>query len=122
MSRVDKPCTEASECRSCRALILWCIWPNSGKRMPVDVGPVPDGDIVLTHKKQLNQLWAAKASHLDQEHLAGRHRFTSHFATCPNAAGHRTAKPQQSGHCRRLNEIKLPANSPVADLWNSRGN
>lgn len=81
--------TAPSNCRSCGAPMLWVVWPNSGKRMPVDFDPVPDGDVVLTLKKTEGVLWAAKAAALDAEALVGRRRFVSHFATCANADEHR---------------------------------
>lgn len=86
--------TEASECRSCSAKILWVRWPQSGKHMPVDA--VPDmrdakeggGDIVLTLKGgKFGELIAEKF--YAPKHGEKRNRYTSHFATCPNADAHR---------------------------------
>lgn len=94
MTRRDRPATEPSECRSCGALILWVQWP-SGKRMPVDVGPVQDGDIVLTWRRTENVLLAARASQLDEEHRAGRNKYVSHFSSCPQADQHRKSNPNQ---------------------------
>lgn len=91
--RDAKPCTEPGECRSCSAEILWVVWPKSGKRMPVDA--VPDmrpppkgGDLVLAlHGGEFGALHVEKYS--PQRHDSKRNRYTSHFATCPNAAEHR---------------------------------
>lgn len=83
-----KPCTEASECRSCKALILWVIWERSGKAMPIDVAPgtTQNHTVVVTHSLKQNKLWAVK---YDERQHQGRRRFISHFITCPQANQHR---------------------------------
>ena len=35
-----------SECRSCRAPIVWAV-TSDGKRMPLDAAPIPAGNVVL---------------------------------------------------------------------------
>lgn len=85
----DRLCTLPSTCRSCSATVYWVIWPDSGKRMPVDAQPVPDGNIILTHRVAVNQLWAAQAAKLDPELLKTRKRYVSHFSTCPDSKAHR---------------------------------
>lgn len=90
MSRTVRDCTEASECKSCHALILWVTWPRTGKAMPVDVGPgsTRNHDVVLTLSKSQNKLIAEK---YDARLHEGRRRFVSHFITCPHAQQHRRA-------------------------------
>jgi hypothetical protein len=75
----------AGKCRSCGADVLWVQW-RSGKRMPVDA--VPDmrpppkgGTLVLfvSHGKLFVHTYDAVADG------PKRNRFTSHFATCPEA-------------------------------------
>lgn len=83
-----RPCTEASECRSCKALILWVEWP-SGKKMPIDVGPVTTGNVVVAHSRSKNKLLAEGFNQRDH---TGRRRFVSHFTTCPKAAQHRRSQ------------------------------
>lgn len=83
--------TKPSPCKSCGAPMLWVEWA-SGKRMPVAVEPVADGDIVLTFRKSEGKLLAARATELDEEHLAGRKRYVSHFASCPQAKQYRRAQ------------------------------
>jgi hypothetical protein len=92
MSRPVKPATEASECRSCGALILWVEWAKSGKKMPIDVTPSDDGDVAVTYRKAENKLIASKAAQLTDEELRGRNLYLSHFSTCPNAGEHRRAR------------------------------
>lgn len=94
----ERPATEPSKCRSCGQDILWCVWPRSGKRMPVDAvadnrPPSKGGDIWLTlHGGERGELRAEKVDPgAAPEVLATRNRYTSHFATCPNAAMHRKA-------------------------------
>lgn len=85
MTRAKRPVTEPTECRSCEAPILWVKWPRSGKSMPVDAAPAPAGTVVLTlHRGEelLAEKYEANRHH-------GRNRYTSHFATCPNASQHR---------------------------------
>jgi len=91
VSRRERSCTEASECRSCKALILWVRWAQSGKAMPVDAGPgvTVKHNVVLTHSPSKNQLVAEQFSPSKHE---GRRRFISHFATCTHAAQHRRGK------------------------------
>lgn len=81
----ERKCTEASECRSCRALILWVEWP-SGKKMPIDAGPKSTGNVVVTYKPRENKLVAEGFS--EKLHV-GRRRFVSHFTACPQATQHR---------------------------------
>lgn len=90
MTRQSSPVTEPSKCRSCSQEVLWVKWPTSGKRMPVDATPDNrpashgGGDIVLTLRGgEYGELLAEKYD--PQKHEKQRNRFTSHFATCPNA-------------------------------------
>lgn len=72
-----------ANCKSCNASIEWVSTPT-GKKMPIDGDPAPDGNVVLR---------GGKAVVLGPEMLAelpaNVPRFKSHFATCPNAAQHR---------------------------------
>jgi hypothetical protein len=81
-------------CGSCGAPIRWAVTVN-GKRMPVDDQPVPDGNLVLSDPTP--GAYAPTAAHYvqpDQLTLFGDEppRFTSHFATCPNADQHRRTR------------------------------
>lgn len=93
--REEKPVTDPSHCRSCRAEVLWVEWA-SGKRMPVDATPdnrpLPKGgDIVLAVRGGLfGKLVAEKFD--TNAHGFARNRYTSHFATCPNANEHRRGR------------------------------
>lgn len=58
----------ANTCRSCGAEIVW-LKTAAGKNMPVDAETFETGDELFDIK-----------------------RHTSHFATCPNAAAHRSQR------------------------------
>lgn len=90
--RETKPVTEPSKCKSCGADILWAVW-TSGKHMPVDA--VPDmrlppkgGNLVLALRGgEFGELLVEK--YVMATHGFKRNRYTSHFASCPNADEHR---------------------------------
>ncbi len=73
-------------CNSCQARVMWIKTAATGKPMPLDAEPNPNGSIVirdgLAHVLKTGALL-----------VPGERRFTSHFATCPNAAGHRKRRP-----------------------------
>jgi hypothetical protein len=68
-----------TKCRSCGAAIIW-MKTAAGKRMPIDAEPSEKGNIVLVEDKgnfeQFDLISYAKPGP----------RYTSHFATCPQAA------------------------------------
>jgi hypothetical protein len=87
--RKATPVTEPSRCRSCKADVLWARW-ETGKRMPADF-PSDNrpmlkggGNLVLTLRG--GEFGELLVEHFDLEkHGLRRNRYTSHFATCPNA-------------------------------------
>lgn len=93
--REAKPVTDPSTCRSCGAEVLWAEWP-SGKRMPVDAEPdmrppPKGGELVLSVRGgAFGKLIVEK--YVPEMHSPHRNRYTSHFATCPNAETHRSAR------------------------------
>ena len=68
-----------SRCTSCGASILWAETVN-GKAMPLDEMPDPDGKFALD---EADEPPIATYKHTNP---GGAERFTSHFATCPDAA------------------------------------
>ena len=70
-----------SNCRSCGAAIRWVEMEKSGKKMPLDAVPVEDGLIWIFGGKGHTGDVAPAMGSMD--------RYTSHFATCPNAKRHR---------------------------------
>lgn len=69
-------------CRSCGSPIIWTV-TSKGKRMPVDAEPGPDG--LLTLDTLASGVVVASHASAEQPGLFARERYTSHFATCPEA-------------------------------------
>jgi hypothetical protein len=68
-------------CRSCGARIVWTV-TERGRRMPIDPVPNPAGNIILRERAAGLEPVAVYTSAPPAE---GEKRFTSHFATCPQA-------------------------------------
>ncbi len=99
MTRRARDCTEPSKCRSCGADILWARTKNTrtgatswkpfdavSDNRPLDRG---GGRFVLFVKKEKNYL---RAEAFDFALHHSQNRYTSHFATCPNADEHRSPR------------------------------
>jgi hypothetical protein len=86
-------------CRSCRALIVWCE-TTSGRRMPVDLDRVPEGNVKLIWRKHYDEPLAlvlgSRQLERERAEVAAAHEqgiseerelllYTSHFATCRHA-------------------------------------
>lgn len=71
-------------CKSCGASILWVTTKVSGRRMPLNAEPDPQGQMVLR---------AGEASYLPLDQPWAGARYTSHHATCPQADSWRKKKP-----------------------------
>ena len=90
-----------SKCRSCGARVTWAI-TQKGNSMPLDAQSVLDGKFFLVTdyadgSKREQEEYETISTESDNETAANyratnRSRYTSHFATCPNAAKHRKAK------------------------------
>lgn len=66
---------QVSTCRSCGAQIEW-VHTDTGKRMPVDANPVPDGNVIVD---------GDRATVVAQRPLGyDGALYTSHFSTCPD--------------------------------------
>jgi hypothetical protein len=72
-----------SVCKSCGAQIRWVKMTGSGKSMPLDDTPSPQGTVAVD--QGVGHVLKGLAIVEYEGPL-----FISHFATCPNAAGHRT--------------------------------
>lgn len=75
-----------SECRSCAASILWCLGSN-GKSMPVDIEPVPEGNVMIVPDWKTGELRATVLAKkkLEAARLAGAQLHLAHFVSCPQA-------------------------------------
>lgn len=65
-----------ASCRSCEAEIIWAT-STTGKAIPLDAQPTANGNLSLV-------AGTAHAYTAEDERLK-RERYTSHFATCPEA-------------------------------------
>lgn len=68
-----------STCRSCGAPITWAK-TDKGKAMPLDAEPTPAGNLELD---------GGRVRFVTPDANATTSRYTSHFATCPDAVSHR---------------------------------
>lgn len=80
-----------SACRSCGAPVWWAVSESTGRFMPVDADPTPDGVVERTGRMQLSRqgtpvpvvrvVPGAQQSLLDD----APDRYRPHHATCPDA-------------------------------------
>lgn len=75
------------QCRSCGADMVWVV-TRKGKRMPLDPKPSEEGRFVYDGDDADGK---PKVAYLRDGQLKFHtgERYTSHFATCPNADQHR---------------------------------
>lgn len=64
-----------STCDSCGDQIIWCRTVNN-KRMPVDVEPTPDGNLLLSAER------VPLATPVSRNGNDGKRLHKAHFATC----------------------------------------
>jgi hypothetical protein len=81
----------SSRCTSCGTNIIWATTAATGKVMPVDVEPHPDGNVLLTERVGRSPLAEVVAPGQDSL-IAGEPLRRSHFSTCPQADQHRRAR------------------------------
>jgi hypothetical protein len=79
-------------CRSCRAEIRWAV-TETGRRMPLDFDPHPDGTIRLSATPIHGGAPHAVVIPPERRHEFAGELYRTHFATCPNAAQHRRRPP-----------------------------
>jgi hypothetical protein len=93
--RYDPLAAFRATCGSCPAPILWAE-TTAGERMPVDEQPSNSGNVLL-HLSDDTPRPKLLAGVLTRGQAAGaRDRqerlYRSHFASCPNASGHRRSR------------------------------
>jgi len=94
MSGDLKPAGVTTRCRGCKQPIVWVV-TESGSKMPVNATPGPDG-------RFFGFVVGGRFGRIEVEHVGSpsrrvrqarldrdRNRYTSHFATCPQAGKHR---------------------------------
>lgn len=80
-----------SECRSCRAKIIWAV-TTKGRPIPIDLEPVADGNITLERRGPSWRPLPPLATNTKPDTPPDSLRYKSHFATCPAAAKFRKPK------------------------------
>jgi hypothetical protein len=91
MTRRKDPPGTPSTCRSCGAAVVWATMIPSGKANPLDATPTPGGNTfawVVGDKLEAENA-ARKTERVQRAIERNQNRYTSHFATCPNAKEHR---------------------------------
>jgi hypothetical protein len=81
-------------CSACEAPIVWAS-TSTGKSMPVDAAPVPNGNILLFPTVDAGRYVALVLGKVAAV-SADRERYTSHFATCRYADLFRPRKLHKS--------------------------
>jgi hypothetical protein len=81
-----------NHCRSCNAHVLWAVTEATGKRIPIDPDPTPGGNVILSDDDPPVALVLPTGQASLFALGTGADRYTSHFATCPNADAHRKAR------------------------------
>lgn len=78
-------------CTTCGAAIEWGRFAKSGTAVPLDVGPVSNGNLVVLMRDAGDVPLVRIASREELETAVDRNRELrrAHFATCPDAAKHR---------------------------------
>lgn len=71
-------------CRSCNAAIFYALSATNQHPMPIDSLPTGNGNLLVRQGKKSTQLYAKVVS--KEERKTDEERYTSHFATCPQAA------------------------------------
>lgn len=84
MSDALPPGLLTARCRSCGRPIHWAVSERWGTKMPIDVNPVPDGNVQLIMGAAGALL--ARIASTPRNLPPGALRYTSHFATCEHAA------------------------------------
>jgi len=80
-----------AKCKSCDAPIRWVILGETGKRMPLDPQANLDGNVWVVEWEDGTPVVAVASA--ERPIPSGEPmRYTSHFATCPNANEHRRKK------------------------------
>lgn len=100
---------DTSGCKgpTCSSLVRWAI-TVAGERMPVDLQPDPDGKLVRTMVAPGD--WRIRVIESGEELPAGTLRWTSHYATCPDAEWFRArGKTRDAGVPERHPGRRRPA-------------
>ena len=77
----DQRETRVARCRTCQAAIFWATFPASGRRAPIDLEPVANGNLVITGHDMngaLVDVLRDEGRLFTEDQL----RYVNHWATC----------------------------------------
>lgn len=75
----------ANTCRGCGAKMRWARNESSGKNIPLDPEPVPDGNLVLVRCDPSEPMTVRALRKEDPDPDPSLPRYVAHFKTCPLA-------------------------------------
>lgn len=105
-----------AQCSGCNAEIFWAVTATNQKRIPIDATPDPKGHIRIEEKGPGNCVAYVEKSDAGTL-FPEADRFTSHFATCPDAAKFRQPRPQKPTVAGRM---KVRASMTVRNKGESK--
>lgn len=79
-----------STCKTCGGQIIWAR-TNTGKRMPLDAKPTPEGNLILSTGELLPTVRTVGSA----GHKPGQSLYRSHLFTCKQATAHRQKTPKK---------------------------
>lgn len=90
MTRRKDPPGTPSECRSCKAAIVWVV-TERGRPMPCDLEPADDGRFFLFRRDDRIEAISINSDHASavKARAANQRTHHSHFSTCPQRDEHR---------------------------------
>lgn len=81
------------QCRSCDAPVRWAVSRTTGKRLPLDPAPTPNGNLgIVEAYQQDGQPMSTPVVAVNPTRALTNYRYLSHFVTCPNADDHRSKR------------------------------
>lgn len=83
--------SQLGNCRSCNASVRWAVMRESGKSIPLDLAPRPEGNVVFPEGFDAPAITVQQAAKAGIS-VDGLPVFATHFVLCPNAATHRKTR------------------------------
>lgn len=81
------------KCKSCGSPVRWARSKSSGKNLPLDPEPNPNGNLgIVEAQHPPGSSMALPVVAVNPTKALTNYRYLSHFVTCPNADQHRKAR------------------------------
>lgn len=87
---------KVTQCKSCKAAIIFGKMQASGKPMPFDAAPAQDGKFFVTDSGVSVHV-ESSCDLASKCRATGARKYTSHFVTCPNRDKHRKGRAPSEG-------------------------